>query len=131
MRFWSHEIDVPFADNMDALGDSGGHVLKYSIPCAQRGRILERLRLMNITREQLFPGLDGFAQSFQQFLFRETETERRTRESEAALQVQRTESVRVSETQVSQMAADDQNRRNAVRDVPTDGDNEGSSKGSA
>ena len=44
-----------------------------------RGFILERLRLMNITRATLFPGLEGFAQSFQQLLVKETPEQQRAR----------------------------------------------------
>jgi hypothetical protein len=65
--------------NFAALGDPGNAVIKCIIPTARRGRILERLRAMNMTRAQLFPGLDGFAQSFRQLLLAEPHTERLTR----------------------------------------------------
>jgi hypothetical protein len=48
-------------------------VRKVLIPSEERGRALTQLRLMNITRTSLFPGLEGFAQSFRQFHVREPE----------------------------------------------------------
>ena len=78
-------IEASFIENLNALGAPAGNVMKYWIPFSQRGPILERLRLMNITREQLFPGMDGFAQSFRQILFRETEEQKREREIRATL----------------------------------------------
>jgi hypothetical protein len=81
--------NTSFSDNLEALGDFGDNVLQFTVPYAQRGRILERLRLMNITREQLFPGMDGFAQSFQQFLFRESHLERFRRQMAEVLRRQR------------------------------------------
>ena len=101
------QVDVSFMDNLSALGDFGNHVLKYRIPYNQRGRILERLRVMNITREQLFPGMDGFAQSFQQFLFGETDEQRNDRAQTAALEVAVHESIRVAEDPQRILAAAD------------------------
>jgi FRG domain-containing protein len=106
-------LDLPFQQNLEALGNSGSYVIKYLVPHSERARILERLRIMNITREQLFPGLDGFAQSFQQFLFGETDEQRQRRIAQATLQVQANESVRSSST-VAASAADAQNRMNAL-----------------
>ncbi len=63
--------------NLAPLVDPGAAVVKLVIPTARRGRILERLRAMNITRAQLFPGLDGFAdESFRQLLLAEPHEER-------------------------------------------------------
>ena len=101
------QVDVSFMDNLSALGDFGNHVLKSRIPYNQRGRILERLRVMNITREQLFPGMDGFAQSFQQFLFGETDEQRNDRAQTAALEVAVHESIRVAEDPQRILAAAD------------------------
>jgi hypothetical protein len=73
------DVDLLFMQNLAALGDPGNAVIKYVIPTAKRGRILERLRMMNMTRAQLFPGLDGFAQSFRQLLLAEPREERLAR----------------------------------------------------
>jgi hypothetical protein len=53
------------------LGDLSGGVRKLVIPVSERGRAHEELRQMNITRESLFPGLDGFAQSLRYLAVRE------------------------------------------------------------
>jgi hypothetical protein len=74
------DVDRTFMENLATLGEpSENAVLKYVIPTAKRARILERLRIMNMTRAQLFPGLDGYAQSFRQLLLREPEEERLAR----------------------------------------------------
>jgi hypothetical protein len=65
------DVDRPFMENLSALEGADQHITKYIIGGSARGRILERLRIMNITRAQLFPGLDGFAQSFRQLLIEE------------------------------------------------------------
>jgi hypothetical protein len=57
----------------------GPGVLKYVIANREGARILEELRLMNITRASLFPGLDGFAQSFRTELIEESTDEKRVR----------------------------------------------------
>ena len=56
----------------------------YSIEGGCRGEILRDLRLMNITRASLFPGLDGFAQSLKYALIEEEpeETYKRQRRKE-------------------------------------------------
>ena len=41
----------------------GEHVKCYQLSGVARGEILRDLRLMNISRASLYPGLDGFAQS--------------------------------------------------------------------
>jgi hypothetical protein len=38
-------------------------IVKFFLPAKERVKALRDLRLMNITRGSLFPGLDGFAQS--------------------------------------------------------------------
>jgi hypothetical protein len=81
-----HDVDRPFMDNLAALGDPPWNaVIQYVVPTARRRRILERLRSMNMTRAQLFPGLDGFAQSFRQLLFAEPHEERLTRVERQAI----------------------------------------------
>lgn len=61
-------VDVPFMKNLFCASPPEGYremaVIKFVIAGQQRNRILEQLRLMNITRATLFPGIDGFAQSF-------------------------------------------------------------------
>jgi len=47
------------------------NVIQLVIPISERARALEQLRLMNITRASLFPGLDGFAQSMRLLPIRE------------------------------------------------------------
>lgn len=111
-------LDVSFNKNLDALGESRGNVIKYRIPCFQRGAILERLRLMNITREQLFPGMDGFAQSFRQFLVRETDEQKNEREARETLRIRSEESMRLR-TSTPAMAADTQNRMSVLLSEPT------------
>jgi hypothetical protein len=61
-------VDASFMQNLAALGDLRNVVIKFVVPVGVRPRALQQLRLMNITRASLFPGLDGFAQSFRQFL---------------------------------------------------------------
>jgi hypothetical protein len=73
------DVDAPFLDNLAALGDASRHVVKYVIPVDMHSRTLERLRIMNISRAQLFPGLDGFAQSFRQLLRTESKEEQARR----------------------------------------------------
>lgn len=65
--------------NLTAMGDSAGGILKVEISVDARGRILEQLRLMNITRASLFPGLDGFAQSLRTLLVTESPLQRALR----------------------------------------------------
>ena len=72
-------VDKTFLENLEAMGDSGEHVQKFIVPAAERETVLQRLRLMNITRASLFPGLDGFAQSFRQRLLEEPEERRKAR----------------------------------------------------
>ena len=60
-------------------------VKTFEIPGAWRGEVLQDLRLMNITRATLFPGLDGFAQSLKYELIRESPTERALRQGISAV----------------------------------------------
>lgn len=68
------DVTRPFMDNLKAMGELQG-VVKILIPAntGMRGTILERLRAMNIQRASLFPGLEGFAQSFRTLLLQEPE----------------------------------------------------------
>lgn len=64
-----------FEDNLRAVAsnerDLRTGVRCYMLPARWRGEMLADLRLMNITRATLFPGLDGFAQSLRYSLVRE------------------------------------------------------------
>jgi hypothetical protein len=66
----------------------GEHVRCYPIPGTCRGELLHDLRLMNITRASLFPGLDGFAQSLKYALIEEDQEEKykRHRRNELGLE---------------------------------------------
>jgi hypothetical protein len=48
--------------------------------------MLQDLRLMNITRASLYPGLDGFAQSLKYELVRENHTQRSIRQAMLGLE---------------------------------------------
>jgi hypothetical protein len=63
-------------ENIAVFGDPAGGVQTLVVPVSERGRALEQLRLMNITRTSLFPGLEGFARSFRQLPVKETQEER-------------------------------------------------------
>lgn len=56
-----------FHDNLFAMYPSkvelGEDVAFFDVPATWRSEIMRDLKLMNITRASLFPGLDGFAQS--------------------------------------------------------------------
>jgi hypothetical protein len=77
--------DLPFMENLSAMlathTDTRNWLKKFVVRCnpADHGRILDVLRRMNITRAQLFPGLDGFAQSFRQLLIQEPVSDRTAR----------------------------------------------------
>ena len=67
-------------ENLRAMNLPVSAVWKLEIPVIVRPGALEQLRLMNITRASLFPGLEGYAQSHRQLLFEETGWERIRRE---------------------------------------------------
>jgi hypothetical protein len=69
---WPGDVNATVMDNVLALGHIERGVRKFTVPTSERGRALEQLRLMNITRTSLFPGLEGFAQSFRQALIRDS-----------------------------------------------------------
>lgn len=74
---WPGDVTKTAMENLTALGNIGMRgIRKLTIPLGQRGRALDQLRLMNTTRTSLFPGLEGFAQSFRQALVRETKEDR-------------------------------------------------------
>lgn len=73
------DVDISFMDNLRALGDLKNSVVKFVIDLNERGRALEQLRLVNITRASLFPGLEGYTQSFRQMLIREPDESRKRR----------------------------------------------------
>jgi hypothetical protein len=75
----SGNVEQTFMENLTAMNGWEGSVRKFTLPFAERGRALEQLRKMNITRASLFPGLDGFAQSFRNALEREPVEQRRIR----------------------------------------------------
>jgi hypothetical protein len=72
-------LDRSFMDNLGEMNDWQGNVRKFTLAFEHRGLGLEKLRRMNITRASLFPGLDGFAQSFRNFFARESAEQRRHR----------------------------------------------------
>ena len=72
---WPGNVDLTVMENLSAFGDPTDGVRLLTVPLNQRGRALEQLRLMNITRTSLFPGLEGFAQSFRQLPVREPKEE--------------------------------------------------------
>ena len=63
----SGDLSLSFEENLRAMvpldEDIGEHVKCYQISGDKRGEVLRDLRLMNISRASLYPGLDGFAQS--------------------------------------------------------------------
>src|SRR6476620_4244088 len=75
------EVDVPFMDNWSEMRKAlpKGGVIRFTLPKSERSRALRQLRLMNVSRTSLFPGLDGFAQSFRQLLVEETAQSRNLR----------------------------------------------------
>jgi hypothetical protein len=64
-------VDKTFMENLAEMGSFKRGIVKMTLPMSERGRALEQLRKMNITRTSLFPGLDGFAQSFRTLLVRD------------------------------------------------------------
>jgi hypothetical protein len=70
-----------FMENLEAMPGWEDHVRHITLPFTERGRALEDLRKMNITRTSLFPGLDGFAQSFRNSLEQESTEQRRIRQA--------------------------------------------------
>jgi len=82
---WRGNLHQSVIMNLAAFGDVTNNVRLFTVPLINRSRALDQLRLMNITRASLFPGLDGFAQSFRNALVNETETERQNRNSRRAL----------------------------------------------
>lgn len=67
------DLSISFMSNLRATVDLDhpSNLRVILLRADQRARALEQLRRMNITRASLFPGLDGFAQSFRQMLIEE------------------------------------------------------------
>ena len=76
---WPGTVDRPLADILADRDDFAGGIWRFVIPLTERPRAIERLRMMNITRASLFPGLDGFAQSLRYLALRESDEDRKTR----------------------------------------------------
>lgn len=76
---WPATVKSTFMANLEGLGELPDGVRVLVIPSSVRDRALEQLRLMNITRASLFPGLEGFAHSFRQLPIRESEDSWRSR----------------------------------------------------
>jgi hypothetical protein len=94
--------DRSFVENFTAMDGWRDKVRKYTFPFSERRRALEELRKMNITRASLFPGLDGFAQSFRNSLLREPSEQRNIRlavQGLVDLAARASEQVRVADEQ--------------------------------
>jgi hypothetical protein len=62
-------LERPFIANLSGSApDAEHHIRKFVIPNALRPAFLKQLRLMNINRATLFPGLDGFAESIRHLI---------------------------------------------------------------
>lgn len=75
---WSGCVAASTLANLQALTPID-FVQQITVPCTERGRALDQLRLMNITRASLFPGLEGFAMSLRQASIRESRESMQTR----------------------------------------------------
>ena len=73
------DVNQSLLENLRAMQLPEETLLKIVIPTSARHQALEELRLMNITRASLFPGLEGFAQSFRQLLVEEAPEQRALR----------------------------------------------------
>lgn len=82
---WPGDVSKTVAENLRAMPDLDRGVRKITLPISERGRALDYLRLANISRTTLFPGLEGFAQSFRTALVKEPVEERAKRKAERAL----------------------------------------------
>jgi hypothetical protein len=68
------DISLSILENIDSMKDwkSPKNIIKFKLRIKngdELDRVYEDLRLMNITHESLFPGLDGFAKSLKQNLY--------------------------------------------------------------
>ena len=59
-----------FEEQLENHDDSYNNVKKIILPNKFRKEIIEDLRLMNITAASLFPGLDGFAKSVKNLIYK-------------------------------------------------------------
>ena len=61
------DVTAPYEENLKALGDCSSPASVLKVECLmgaeEKLRALKELNRMNIHRESLFPGLDGFAQA--------------------------------------------------------------------
>jgi hypothetical protein len=76
---WPGRVDATFMENLAAMENAADGLRQFVIPTTERGRALEQLRKMNITRSSLFPGFEGFARSFRYLPIRESEESRMAR----------------------------------------------------
>jgi hypothetical protein len=76
---WPGRVDRTIIELLNDFGDLTNGVAQIIVPCSERGRAMDQLRLMNITRASLFPGLDGFANSFRYLAVREPPQSRKLR----------------------------------------------------
>jgi hypothetical protein len=76
---WPGNPALTLMENLELFGDLRDGFRVLTIPASERGRAIDQLRLMNITRTSLFPGLDGFAHSFRQLPVRESANSRALR----------------------------------------------------
>lgn len=75
------DVKRSFLDNLRAMQLLDRALVKLVIPVVVRNRALEELRLMNITRASVFPGLEGFAHSLRQVLVEEAPEDRTARQA--------------------------------------------------
>jgi hypothetical protein len=74
-----------FMDLVATMQMPEGSVVKFVLPNTQRGLAMQRLRAVNISRETLFPGLDGLARSLRYLPITETKADREARQTREAL----------------------------------------------
>lgn len=68
---WPGDVERTVMENLASMPNIEDGIRLLLVPVAEQGRVLDELRLMNITRTSLFPGLEGFAGSFRQLGVRE------------------------------------------------------------
>jgi hypothetical protein len=91
-------VERPFMENLTAMNAWERNVRKFTLSFEHRGLALEKLRSMNITRASLFPGLDGFAQSFRNYFACETPEQRQQRLAREPLEAFVWEDVKVQDS---------------------------------
>jgi hypothetical protein len=83
---WPGRVDRTIDEIVDGLSELTAGIRQIIIPLSERGRAHDQLRLMNITRASLFPGLDGFASSFRYLAVREPAASRALRDAISGLE---------------------------------------------